>query len=704
MAISSAFGQGNGQGLFLALFLSDNKVHAALWQVSDDGIQILERSGIKSYTDPEKLLLATDQALQELGPESEKTNEVTFCVASNWANSVGIVDEKKVLLKKISTELSLKAVGFVVNTEVIARYIHSEEEVQNFVLLSVLDASIEVAISDQGNIKFREIVGRSADVVADITEAFARIEKRQHPGTYPAKIIIFSTELSDAETSKIQQAVIKQNWRESHSFVQIPVVDVVKNNVVLQQIIMQGGRAVAQAKGLLPEANAKLTAGAVSSTAQTAHFSSRMPQMSMPNMSTLSKNFGKGASAVFGKNKRQFSFAKVLHLLDGEMAHHKFIILGFLAGLLALALIAFIGLSNFSRIEIAIAPKRITVSKDLRIKLDPTADQSDPTSNTLAVRVVEKSQSGSHTNASTGIKLIGDPATGTVEILNKTDTEREFAAGTKLSSNNRVFTLDTAVNVASATVSATQDGETRSYGKAEAKVTATDIGAEGNISSGTDLQIADFASGSYSARAIENFNGGSSREIQVVSKKDQDEALQDLQDELVQQALQAFKDESSASQYFLPSGTVTVESKNYSAAVGDEVNTFTLDLSVSIEAYAYDSQDITPLAEASLGSELPEGYQLIGEPQILSSPEESKSDSTISSLEANISSAAQHSFSVDELLASIAGKRIAEAQTELEANETIDSVDFVFRPSVAHFFLHRIPKKADRVTFIIPEE
>ena len=732
MPLPNVFGEKKNDSLFIAIFLSESNLRSVLWQVSEGEIQILEKSPNRAYTSLDNLLVVADQSLQALGPESEKTDQVVFCLPSSWANHE-VAESKKPILKRISSELSLKAVGYVVSSEVMAQALFTDSQVISSMLLNVGESELEVMLVEHGKILLRQSVGRSNDLSADFTEALARIEQGAQR-TYPARIILFSTELGDSKLSEAQQKILREDWRAKHNFVQVPMVETLKAAEVLRIIISQGGAAVANAQ--LPMTNAQSIIKSQMSNFKSQGFGFQEiqpqngladdnlrvptsfgipieqnpkslprrqagqipnPKLKSQNSKLTNKNYG---GSLIAKIIGNFKLPSHRQTLATEISHHKLIGFGFLAGLLTLLGIGFFFLASFSKLTVLITPESKTVAKELTVTLDPEANSVDAIAGVLPAQEISLEQSGSRTAASTGIKLIGDSAKGQVEILNKTDSEKTFASGTTLSANGLEFSLDSEVTVAAATIETTDDGETKIYGKAEAQVTAGEIGAESNLSAGVELNIADFAGSTYSVKVLTGLTGGSSREIQVVSEKDQAEILAELQKELVTSAQKEFEKQSGQGQFFAPTGEVDVLSAKYSAVVGDEVETLSLDLNIGATALTYKAEDLVPLAEETLTAELPEGYKLVGDPEILSAPGEVSDNGSVV-LAANLSSRAQAELNEAEVFAQISGLSLSQALDLLTQKSEIKAVEYNFQPIFAKFLVNKIPRKTARVEVVI---
>lgn len=381
-----------------------------------------------------------------------------------------------------------------------------------------------------------------------------------------------------------------------------------------------------------------------------------------------------------------------------SLSHKKMIIIGMIFGLMTLSVLSYVSLFFISSAHLDVKLKTISVAKDVQITLDPNAKESDPKNLILSASVVEKELTDTDEYKTSGIKLVGEKAKGKITIFNKTDSVKTFESGTVFALNDQKFTLDEEIKVASSTVEIKNAGETKNYGQAEAQITAVEIGAEGNIGKDSELKIANFDLNTYSAKTNSELSGGSSREIRVVAEKDRIGLLQDLTKSIYEQSKTEFSEESGNGKYLVPIGGPQQKKIDFSAEVGDEVESLTLTLTIISQAISYSSDDLKPLAKEVLTSELPENYELLDEnPEILTSPSQSTTDSAKTTLDANISAKAQPKITVEDIKNQILGKEISSAKSELESQKEIDSVSFKFWPFFAESLLRNLPKNNDKI-------
>ncbi len=730
---------------FISIILTEKSVQSALIKITPQGIEVVRKSGEFDYQDDAACVVKTDECLQELGKESENVNDVIFGLEPSWVTGSELVDRKKPLLKKITDELSLSATGFVVITEAIVQALLETHAQASGILVNATLDTIGVSFIRQGKIVQTEHVGRSGDVIADVTEGLARIkEKDAQAQPFPAKFFLFSLDLVEEEVIAAEQSLIEHNWQGGKWMLQQPVVEMLPAKGLVEAVAKQGGKAVALAQGLLPPVKAESEDFGFDEV----NFQSQPPQYDnlQPvnlNQESSAKSFGipvknddveravpdgfaatppptdatskapdmnhqavplKMASALklpkFGPLPSFKSLFKMAQAGESKMAHHPFIAAGFLLGLLTLLGVGYFYLKSTAKAIVTIELKSVSVAKEALVTLDPRASSVDTAQLILPAELVTKTAEGEETTPTTGIKLVGEKAKGKVTLFNKTTSSKTFSAGSALSSGKYQFTLDSEVTIASASVTTNGGGETKTYGKAETTVTAGAIGSESNLAKDTELKIASFDPGTYSASALEAFSGGSSREVRVVAEVDRQTVLTQLKKKLVEQAEAGFKQDSGNGTYTVPTGSLEVTQATYDAKVGEETEQLTLKVTAAVQGVKYKSEDLAPLAQAILGSQIPSGYALANrEPEILSSPTEAASRSAQVKLQLNLSSVAQPVIAADVWQKEIAHLSLATAEQKLKAKPEVTAVTLQILPKIAQTILRALPA-ADKIQII----
>lgn len=719
--------------LFLGLLMTETTVQAVLWKISNQEISIIRQSEPIHYTKEEDIIVKTDQALQELGELSENLSEVLLSFESTWVNETGVIDAKKPLLKKLSEDLSLKPIGFVVSTEAITQFLSKTNHNLNSLVLYYAENKISVALIESGDLQKTESVVRSDDAVSDLTEALARF-KSNHKKQLPTTIKLVSLNVSPEELFEQQQVLIDHDWVKEGYFVSTPTVDNLPQETALEGMVNQGGLAVAKSHGIEISTHQAKTEITESDSADF-NFKEVKPEdnkgeeESQPteeddNLTAVPKSFGipinsthlpkierheelpmdeelttQTVQPVQPKKKR-----KQNKLMEWFKHHQKFALIGFVSGLVALVVIFFIFITFSGSALVNLTLNHKSINKDITITLDPTIEESNFENLTLKSELVSKNFFFNQTNETTGVTLVGEKASGKVQITNKTDGVKTFPAGTALVANGIRFTLNDDITIASASVEIKSDEEVKTYGSSEANITAVKIGAEANLEKDASLTVGDFATSSYEARVVETLSGGSSREIRVVSEEDLNTLMLEVKKKILEIAAQEYKEDSNNDEHitFISTNNLTVTEQNYSGKEGDEAKTISLDLSADVEAISFANQDIKPLAESVLADLVPEGFEIADkEPQILSDVNEESATSSAILIDANLSTQAIPIIDYAALRQEIANQKTSSALAILTGKADIKDATIELTPKILESIWGKLPKDSQKIEFKI---
>lgn len=713
---------------FFAIHLSDLVVQSALWKVDQGLIEVVSRSKQKSWTDDESCIQAIDQTLQELSKESESVKETLFALNPEWVTPEGILPAKKPLFQKITKELSLEAIGFVVTTEALLQHFTQTLSPQlSLFLIEVAETQLFVTQVKQGALQQTEKVGRSGEIIPDLIEAFAHFKDK----VFPSKFLLYSSVLDQTELEEIRQTLFNHDWPKEYPFLHPPVIDVFAADHVLEIIIQTGGRAVAESKGLklvsvveqkvetksmvepmtdlaTPEpvpTEPKLVVPAVAETAlgpdEENPDANVVPVIEEADPIVAEEVVSSEVSAPHdpASTQPEKSAKAGFHLPEQLQLKHllPFLGAGVVIGLLLLWGIGTLAAGQFKSALVTIQLDSKPVNKDVTLTLDPNALASDPTQQLLKATVVTVPEQGSKTASTSGSKLIGDKAKGSVTLYNRTSSSKVFSAGTTLTSGSLSFTLDSDVTIASA--SSGTDPTIINVGTATDTVTATVIGADSNLAKDTDLTIGNYAKDSYFARTASDLSGGSSREILAVSAADQAKLKASLLQDLLAQATTQFKKNSTNGQYQVATNQVKVVKTTYSADVGKEADTFSLDLQVEVTGLAYQASDLNPLATQLLSQNLPVGYVVNADQlQVLSNPVLSSSSSAQVKLQTNVSAVAWPTLDLTQLKQQIAGKSLTAATQVIMQHAGVKNVTVVETPGILKVFSSAIPSQLTKIS------
>lgn len=663
----------NDPRLTLAIFLDKTVVRSTLLLLDGEQPEFVALSKAIDYQNEKGRLVAIDQSLQELGPQSEQTNKaLVYLSADFFTPERKLLESSEQLLHKICKELSLKVEKYLMTEEALLFGMQFENSIRHALLVLLAGETLSVSFLQDGKIQAVETVGSSQDPSADFMEALARIQQKHLEGSqalFPVKILVASVSQDKERIFAVQQSLIQKDWRENFRFIQQPVIERLESKACMQlslRTFIEKSKAQPQKKDF-----------GFKELAAERSIDTRKPREQLPQAK---------------KEVRKNRMKKI------DSRYRKAIVLGLAAGVLALVITAYAFLAFFSKIVVTIIPETKLLSKEVALTLDPDASSFDSEELILPASQESVTVSGRSVTASTGEAEVGEKASGQVEIVNKTEAEKTFGSGTVLSSDSLEFVLTDSVTIAAATISENDEGtgETKTYGKATVSVEAVEIGVESNLTAGTELLVEDFSTSSYEAEVVEALSGGSSETVQVVSERDLSSLKSELIAELLDNAASEAKERNTSERELIPTSEYEVLSENYSASAGEEADELTLELELQVTLLSYELSDVKPLAREILSQDLDASYSLSEEIELLSAVSDDEDEIMI---ELNIRSRAVAKTHPDLYLQKIAGKSFADAQRLLKDDETIESAIISSNPSFAKRFIRKIPDSEKRVSF-----
>lgn len=358
-------------------------------------------------------------------------------------------------------------------------------------------------------------------------------------------------------------------------------------------------------------------------------------------------------------------------------------------GAVAFAAYWFVPRATLTILEI---PKEIDSVQTITI--DPSATTTDAQNFIVPGRKLEKSVSGENTIPVNGKKSIGDPAKGSVTIYNKSLSSRSFKKGAVLSSGSLLFTIDSDVQVASASESI----GSITFGKGDVPVTAAAIGAASNLPSGTEFTFKETSSAVAIARNDKAFSGGNSRDVTVVSRADYDAFVKLESEELVGKAKDELAKTVSSSQKLIDATTkTTVTEKVFSQEIDEEAKQLQGKLTVSISGIAYSDDDIKALLKSVSSDKIPAGYEVEEEKTTLTVTDVLvKKDGKITA-KARMTAIALPRLDAEAIRRAVTGKSVDAAKEYLKSLSGIGAVSIGFQHALTR---SQLPMNRNNISVI----
>ncbi|MEX1052635.1 MAG: hypothetical protein WEC80_02195, partial [Patescibacteria group bacterium] len=244
---------------------------------------------------------------------------------------------------------------------------------------------------------------------------------------------------------------------------------------------------------------------------------------------------------------------------------------------------------------------------EIVLTLPSQSIESTLTIDDIEPAVSTKSSSFTTSKKTTGTAEVGESAKGEVTIHNFDSSEATFEGGTKLIGNGLAYLLDSDTKVASASL--TSDGSAKLPGKTKAKITASDIGTDFNISSNNRFTLANLPEADYFAINEEAITGGSKKEVTTVS----DEDLEILEENILEKAQELSEkeiDQDFKKKYTIVEQLGGVELSNliYDKELGDEATTLELKANADITYVGLNDSEVKKRIAESLKDEIEDNF------------------------------------------------------------------------------------------------
>jgi hypothetical protein len=729
---------------YLAFVLFPDRVGIVVWQQSGGKIQLLSQSSLIDATSgqDDDLSRAIDTALDELGPDGLAVKEALFVVSPDWVENGDLTNRKKHFLKNLTHDLMLDPLGYVVLSDTLLAH-EAAQAPQPFSGVLVYDSTKEWLLEHviSGQVTEMQRVGKSQDRTADATELHTRLQslgKLKRAILVPLDPTSHSVSESTLESAvgtsletlapeelirlavTIGGAEILQNnpsaAAETESISEeepagdddFAAVDVASLAVASAD---EEGTLVAEAA---PAHNSPTVwdiepqeGGRISEVSPSGFVINRsaqdtpmeIPEDEIQNVVPLTETSNRRLSMP----KFAFRFPSLPHFnltgLSGGGKRKNLLIAA--GGVLALLFIggaaAFWQMSRSYTATITVWLQPQTLEQEFAFSAGATTASSSGTL-PLPGEIISETVTLDTEVPATGTKITGDPASGNVKLFNKTSQTKVFAAGTKLQAGGKTFTLIDEVTVASASTSENTGSLTTTFGTADGKARAADIGPEGNLAKDVKFTVSNFDATSYEAQATDSFSGGTKREIQAVSQKDIDQAAQQLKQAALEQLKQNFEQMQQGGDTIFPSEQVSVTAVSASPEVDKEAKFVTVSLTAKSDALKLTAEQTSQAGQELLASNVPADQELLSDTVAFEAKDVTVSpDGKTFYLTATVTGQTVRRVMAEEIKSEVAGVYTARAATLLSEKEGVSREEIVIQPTWMSWLFSQVPQNKDRI-------
>lgn len=686
----------------------------------------------------EEILTALDKAISTAEknlPKDVQTQKTVFGVDSSWVEGGKIKKDYLLRLKKISEELELTPVGFIVTTEAICHLLQKEEGAPVSAILTQIGQKILTATLIRGG---RVIESRSSEIHE--SPAFTLDTLLKHLTTaevLPSRIIV----LGD-KAELLNQEFVSFSWSKSLPFLHLPQITSLDDSFDAKAVLFG---AAGQMKFIISDLS--MFKNASDNIEEISDFAKELPKdeeiiakgpaheyfgfvqnsdvsrkapLESDNPSenfkeeieeipqdlkinrAETKSLGTSAFFIFSGMKsilsRLFRNLRSLHNLKLPLGNGgaKLILIPAIVIILLILISGYYLLFRSAIVTVDVQAKDASKKEDVVFS---TSAPTDASSSTIRGDFVSVSEDGKLSTQASGKKQTGDKAKGSVTVFNLSSQSRSFSAGTIIkSSNDLEFALDKSITVASQSGDATSP----SPGKADVTVTAGSFGTEYNLPTGTKFSVGDNSTSVVAAKNDNVFSGGTKKDITVVSKEDQDKLAIKIVEELSDKAKKDIQKSTTSDKILIPDFVnTTFDLKSFSKDVGDEAKEVAITATVTYQSIAYTKDDLTSFSKELFAKDLEADRLTISiDDTKVEVNDLSKKDSKNVSAEITIRTKIVPKLDSSSIAKKVQGKSFDSARSVLSDIPQKQNISFKLSPSI--FFLPKIlPNSSDKIKVIV---
>lgn len=706
---------------FLALEIHESLIKTAVWKIEEGKPLIISLGSFELWDSEESLVNGVDASLTFATKDlTKKPIKVILGLPEPWLEDDKIHPTKTSLIKRLLTELGLKPIGLVTSTQAIIHHLKKKEGVPpSAVLLEVYPDKVTVAVVKLGKVKAIEEVGRSGELSKDVQEGLVRLSLEQLP---PRFILTNGSNLENE-----QQQLLSYPWQEKLPFLHLPKVEVLPAEFSIEAIALAGGLEAASNLGIVDEEVADSEPSpATQPTSNLSKFGFRIEQpeetqeMEEPQEVEESKELEEAREVEDSQEPEELAetdkaksppppplkpsivktysnrFKHTLGFFKDKLKNNrKKSILATATVLLLIPIFLATAYLMFATAQITIAVKETPLVKSIDVYFGEEA-VADGIS--LPVNIQSLTASVTESIPTTGEALVGEKASGTVTLYNRTNDSITIKSGTKIESDNLIFLINTTTTVASKSANIVEG--TEEFGKStDVPITAAGIGTRYNLPKKTQFSVGNYSRTVIYAVAENDLTGGSSRTVKAVSEDDQQKLFEMASQKVVSEINSKVKAQDPGLSSLVV-GELSYPKKDFSKEVGEEADVLKLDLTGEVKVLLYSNSEVINQLSTKLVPKTNPGMKLLADQtniEILS-PEEL--DSNTYQTQANIKGLLIPVIDQDRYISQLKGKHVKKLTNILETIPGYKSTKIVIKPNIP-FLSSYIPLNKKRVTLNI---
>lgn len=705
-----------GRDYLLTLGVEEYKIQAAIVRIDGNKASIIG-VGETDFPEGENEVEAADIAISTAEKNLEENllvEKTIFALPQFYLENDNVKHECLAKLKKITKELQLKPHGFIDYPQSLSFYLEKEEgSPPTLLLISLGRNRLTFSLIRVGKVQQNIVIERSSSLLSDFEEALPQFSAE----IMPSRIIIYD---ESEKIEDIQEELLRFPWNKHPSFLHTPKIEIFPRDKIiiavaeaaatslLKKIQFEEKEEKEETKEEMPTKEEMISAKKEEELPTLKYKEKPEDIKPYEEKHHLEEKYHEADQPLY----ETFGFVKSHHEAhvekdfkeDKKSLKLPALKFSFIASLFSFSLlpvvifiiIALITVLSYlfwfypkAAVYLIVYPLVSTQTTEVTLA---TSDKSEADKNMIRARLISEEVSGEKTASTSGKTRIGEKARGEVTIYNKTTNSKTFPKGTVIQNKDIKFTLDSDVNIASAS----DTGEGLSFGKVVAKVTASSIGPEGNIGNGNIFNFKDFPETSYIAKSSQSFSGGTSREVSSISQNDQERLETALTNELIVKAKQQLAVKLASGEKLLDSSQEKkISSKKFSGSVGSEAQQISLSLTVKLNILSFNETDLINIAKNRLDSP-PSGFTLDSQKTAVKVEDVKLDKNNNYKVKASVTAYFLPEVNTEEIRSKITGQKYQSVSSYLSKVANIGGVKIV-QENHPPFFGQRLPSKRQNI-------
>jgi hypothetical protein len=701
---------------FLALEIHESLIKTAVWKIEEAESVISSLGSFELWDSEESLINGVDASLSAATKGLlEKPTKVILGLPEPWLEGDKIHPTKTKLIKHVLTELGLKPIGLVTSTQAIIHHLKKKEGIPpSAVLLEVYPDKVTVAVVKLGKVEALEEVGRSGELNKDVQEGLTRLNLDQ----LPPRFVLTNGSNLDEE----QQQLLSYPWQDKLPFLHLPKVEVLPTEFSIEAIALAGGLEAADSLGIVSEevvspkptpiSNPSDNLSSLGFHVEDSKQTVATDQPEVPKIPEIPETpetpevisepvIIKEPKPSLSKTTRPNPFKSIGSFFKTKSAgFNKKSGLVIASGLLLIPIFLTIAYLALASAQVTISVKETSLSETVDINFGGEANSNGLN---LPVKTESLTASVSESISTTGEALVGDKAVGTIVLFNRTNSPIVVKSGTRIESDNLIYTINSSDTVASKSADLSDPfNPVEKPGKLDnVSVTATGIGTRYNVSKSTQFSVGAHSRTVIYAVGEGDFSGGSSRTVKAVSEDDQQKLLEAATQKVISQIDSKVK-KQDPNLSSLVIGKLSYTKKDFSKDVKEEADSVSLELIGEVKVLLYSDSDIINQLTAQLIPKISSNMMLLPDKTTIEvlPPQEDESDSDVYKTQANIKGLLIPVIDQDRYVSQLKGKSVKKLKNILETIPGYESTKIVIKPNFP-FLSNYIPLNKQKVSLTI---